>query len=127
MPPSEQELAAKIAALEARLVIRDRGTVLTEEALTLEPGEVREHRARGFSSAQGELTATLEDVALDGGRDALARDDLADRALLGQHDGGVARDTPPERVGQRAHARQRRGQAPSPCGGSTFLPPAPDR
>jgi len=65
----------------ARLVIRDRGTVLTEEALTLEPGEVREHRARGFSSAQGELTASLEDVALDGGRDALARDDLAYAAL----------------------------------------------
>ncbi len=65
----------------ARLVIRDRGTVIAEEALTLAPGELREHRARGFSSAQAELTASLEDVALDGGRDALARDDLAYAAL----------------------------------------------
>lgn len=65
----------------ARLVVRDRDTVISEESLTLAPGEVKTHRAHGFSSAQGELTARLEDVAIDGGRDALARDDVAYAAV----------------------------------------------
>lgn len=61
----------------ARLVIRDRDTVLSEQAITPGPGEVITHRARGFSSAQGELSARLEDIDLEGGRDALAADDVA--------------------------------------------------
>lgn len=61
----------------ARLVIRDRDTVLSEQRVTPEPGEVITHRARGFSSAQGELSARLEDIDLEGGRDALAADDVA--------------------------------------------------
>lgn len=64
-----------------RVVVRDRGTVIAEQAVTLAPGEARELRARGFSSARAELTASLEDVALDGGRDALARDDRAFAAV----------------------------------------------
>ena len=65
----------------ARLVVRDRDTVISEETLTLAPGEVKTHRAQGFSSAQGELSARLEDVLIDGGRDALARDDVAFAAV----------------------------------------------
>lgn len=61
----------------ARLVIRDRDTVLSEERVAPEPGEVLTHRARGFSSAQGELTARLEDIDIEGGRDALSADDVA--------------------------------------------------
>ena len=61
----------------ARLVIRDRDTVLSEQRVTPEPGEVITHRARGFSSAQAELSARLEDIDLEGGRDALAADDVA--------------------------------------------------
>jgi len=61
----------------ARLVIRDRDTVLSEQRVTPAPGEVITHRARGFSSAQGELSARLEDIDLEGGRDALAADDVA--------------------------------------------------
>ena len=61
----------------AHLVIRDRDTVLSEERVTPGPGEVTVHRARGFSSAQAELSARLEDIDIEGGRDALAGDDVA--------------------------------------------------
>lgn len=59
------------------LVIRDRDTVLSEERVSLEPGEVITRTARGFSSAQAELSARLEDIDIEGGRDALSRDDVA--------------------------------------------------
>ncbi len=65
----------------ARLVIRDRGTVLLDEVLTLGPGEAVLRRAHGFSSAQAELTARLEEVQIEGGRDALAADDVAYAAV----------------------------------------------
>lgn len=61
----------------ARLVIRDRDIVLSEERVTPGPGEVVTHRARGFSSAQAELSARLEDIDVEGGRDALSGDDVA--------------------------------------------------
>ncbi|MEI8259789.1 MAG: VWA domain-containing protein, partial [Deltaproteobacteria bacterium] len=61
----------------ARLVVRDRDVVISDEHVTLGPGDVTTHRAHGFSSAQGELSARLEDIEIDGGRDALAGDDVA--------------------------------------------------
>ena len=61
----------------ARLVIRDRDTVLSDERIAAEPGAVSTHRARGFSSAQAELSARLEDIDVEGGRDALSSDDVA--------------------------------------------------
>ena len=61
----------------AHLVIRDRDTVISDERVTPAPGEVTVHRARGFSSAQAELSARLEDIDVEGGRDALAGDDVA--------------------------------------------------
>jgi hypothetical protein len=64
-----------------RVVVRDRGTLLSEQTVALAPGEARAFHARGFSSAQAELTAALEDVVLEGGRDALTVDDRAFAAL----------------------------------------------
>lgn len=65
----------------AHLVLRDRNVVVSEEHLDLGPGEVRTHLAHGFSSAQAELTARLEDIDIEGGRDALASDDFAYAAV----------------------------------------------
>lgn len=65
----------------ARLVIRDRDVVVSEQQLDLAPGESRSVDARGFSSAQAELTARLEDIDVEGGRDALAADDVAYAAV----------------------------------------------
>ncbi len=64
-------------AARARLVIRDREVVISDERVTLAPGDTSTHRAHGFSSAQGELSARLQDIEIDGGRDALASDDVA--------------------------------------------------
>lgn len=65
----------------AHLVVRDRDVVVSEEHMDLGPGEVRAHLAHGFSSAQAELTARLEDVDVEGGSDALASDDVAYAAV----------------------------------------------
>jgi hypothetical protein len=61
----------------ARLVVRDRDVVLGEESLTLGPGTQRVVTLTGFSSERAELQAALEDVRVEGSRDALARDDVA--------------------------------------------------
>jgi hypothetical protein len=66
----------------ARLVVRDRQVVISQEELTIEPGATVMHHAQGFSSEQGELSARLEDVRIEGGaRDALASDDVAFAAV----------------------------------------------
>lgn len=72
-----RSFAEKAAA--ARLVIRDRDEVIAEEDLALDPGERVVHRVRGLSSDASEITARLEDVAIDGRSDAdeLASDDAA--------------------------------------------------
>ncbi|MBI5513405.1 MAG: hypothetical protein HY909_06520 [Deltaproteobacteria bacterium] len=61
----------------ARLVVRDRDVVLSDERLALGPGEARSVALTGFSSERAELRATLEDVRVQGSEDALARDDSA--------------------------------------------------
>lgn len=61
----------------ARLVIRDRDVTIFDQPITLGPGETVSRTAQGFSSAQGELTARLEDIEIPGGRDALESDDVA--------------------------------------------------
>jgi hypothetical protein len=65
----------------ARLVLRDRDTVISDEPMNLEAGERKTHVARGFSSAQAALSARLEDIAIEGAHDALATDDVAWAAL----------------------------------------------
>lgn len=66
----------------AHLVIRDRNIVISEEWLALPPGTPVVHHASGFSSAQGEIVARLEDISIGGGvRDALAADDTAYAAV----------------------------------------------
>lgn len=61
----------------ARLIVRDRDVVISDERFTLAPGEVSTLRAHGFSSAAGELSARLEDLDLAGGQDALPGDQVA--------------------------------------------------
>lgn len=61
----------------AKLVIKDRDTVISERELHLAPNETVTHTAQGFSSQRGELTATLTDLDVAGGADALATDDAA--------------------------------------------------
>lgn len=68
-------------AARVHLVLRDRDVTVSEETITLQPGEVHTHRAHGFSSAQAELTARLEDIEIAGGRDALATDDVTYAAI----------------------------------------------
>ena len=65
----------------AHLVIRDRGVVLSDDAIALAPGATTTHLSHGFSSAQAELVARLEHVVIDNGRDALASDDVAYAAV----------------------------------------------
>jgi hypothetical protein len=65
----------------ARLVIRDRDAVLLDQRIAPGPGEVITQRARGFSSAQAEISARLEDVDIEGGHDALPADDVAYAAV----------------------------------------------
>jgi len=61
----------------ARLVVRDRDVVIVDQALELGPYERRVVRGQGFSSAQAELTATLEEVDIAGSADALGSSDTA--------------------------------------------------
>jgi len=61
----------------ARLVLRDRAVVISEERVSMAPGASVVHRAQGFSSAQGEITARLEDIQIEGARDSLPSDDFA--------------------------------------------------
>lgn len=59
----------------ARLLVHDREVVIFDQPLTLEPGDRQRFTAQGFSSAQGEITASLEDIEIAGSEDALASDD----------------------------------------------------
>jgi len=62
----------------ARLVVRDRDVVISEENLRLAPGQRVVHHANGFSSQRAEITAKLENVRIEGGADdAQALDDAA--------------------------------------------------
>ncbi len=61
----------------ARLVVRDRDVVILDQAVALGPLERSVLRGQGFSSAQAELTARLEEIEIAGSRDALAADDVA--------------------------------------------------
>jgi hypothetical protein len=61
----------------ARLVIRDRDVVILDQAVAIGPYETVTVRGQGFSSAQAELTARLEEIEIAGSADALASDDVA--------------------------------------------------
>jgi hypothetical protein len=61
----------------ARLIIRDLDVVVFEEDIELEPGERVTYTASGSTRLEGELSARLEDVQVEGTRDALAADDVA--------------------------------------------------
>ena len=78
----EYAVRASVRSLSSRravgkLVVRDRDVVLFEQSFELGPLETRELSGQGFSSAQGELVARLEDVEIAGSSDALASDDVA--------------------------------------------------
>ncbi|MEM9190620.1 MAG: VWA domain-containing protein [Myxococcota bacterium] len=59
----------------ARLLVRDREVVIFDQPLNLEPGQRLRFAAQGFSSAQGEVTAELQDIEIAGSTDALTSDD----------------------------------------------------
>jgi len=61
----------------ARLVIHDRDVVIFDQRFEIGPMEQRRFRAQGFSSAQGELTARLEEIEIAGSEDASTADDVA--------------------------------------------------
>lgn len=61
----------------ARLVIRDRDVVISEDNVSLRPGQKLTQHANGFSSARAEITATLENVRIEGGDDVQALDDAS--------------------------------------------------
>lgn len=69
-----RSFAAKNAS--ARLIIRDRDDVLTEEQLDLEPGKRVVHRTRGYSSDVSELYAVLEEIEIEGSADGLETDNV---------------------------------------------------
>jgi len=61
----------------ARLLVRDRDVTIFDQPFRLGAGERTSFDAQGFSSAQGELTASLEDIQIAGSEDTLAADDVA--------------------------------------------------
>lgn len=65
----------------ATLVIRDLDVTLAEEELELQPGEQVSSRARGFARESSEITATLEEIEIEGAVDALTSDDRAFAAI----------------------------------------------
>jgi hypothetical protein len=60
-----------------RLTVRDRDVTIFDQRVELGPGERQRFEAQGFSSAQGELVARLEETEIAGSEDALASDDVA--------------------------------------------------
>ncbi len=61
----------------ARLTVRDRDVTIFDQPFRIAAGETATFDAQGFSSAQGELTATLEDIQIAGSEDTFAADDVA--------------------------------------------------
>ncbi len=62
---------------KAMLRVRDRDTAIFEREIELTPSEASSFEMRGFSTAEGQLVAQLEDIEITGSADALASDDVA--------------------------------------------------
>ncbi|RLB45379.1 MAG: hypothetical protein DRJ42_30060 [Deltaproteobacteria bacterium] len=61
----------------ARLLVRDRDVTIFDQPFRLTAGERQTFVAEGFSSQEGEVTASLEDIEIAGSEDALQTDDVA--------------------------------------------------
>lgn len=61
----------------ARLLIRDRDVTIFDQPFRLTTGERQTFVAEAFSSQEGEVVASLEDIEIAGSADALESDDVA--------------------------------------------------
>jgi hypothetical protein len=61
----------------ARLIVQDRDVIVFDQPFTLGAQERQTFSAQGFSSAQGEVIAVLDEIEIAGSEDHLASDDAA--------------------------------------------------